>query len=198
MLSCFWGVCWSCLLNMEPKFKLQIRDASPEDAGIVREISLSASVSSDSQKSCGFVDFETPSEEEYQIRIKDNGLFYIAEISGEVVGFMANYSNQTLDDQLFPHDKIMQRFLREGRSFVYGEQLAVVPRHRENGIGRLMFEHCLDNISASYPMFYGAIAHHPFRNEPSISLCEQKGLEFFEELRDGILTFGLYQKTLLK
>lgn len=181
---------------MKYKPNLRIRNARIEDAKVIRGISLLSSISSDSRKPCGFVDFETPSEEEYKIRIKDNDFFYIAEISGEVIGFMANYSSQMLDDRLFPHDKIIQRVLREERPFVYGEQLAVTSKHRRNGIGRLLFEHCLNNITNSYQIFYGAIAHNPFRNKPSISLCEQMGLNFFEELADGTLTFGLYKKEL--
>jgi hypothetical protein len=181
---------------MRSKLKLRIRNASSEDAGIVRELSLSACISSSSRRSCGFVDFETPSEEEYQVRIRSNSHFYVAELSGTVIGFMANYSSQVLENRLFPHDKIMKHFLEKEKPFVYGEQLTVTSKHRENGVGRLLFEHCLNDIIGSYPVFFGAIAHNPFRNEPSISLCEQMGLGFFEELEDGVLTFGLYKKLL--
>ena len=175
-----------------------VRNANIDDANSVRQISLDSSISRNSNEITGFVEFETPSEEEYKIRIKDNPFFYVAEENGEIIGFLANYTNDFLKRLKLDNDEIMKHILVKPFLFIYSEQVAVTEKYRMKNVAQNLYKKFFNDARTNgYKIIYGVVSHHPIRNIASIKLVEKLGFREIQEIKvyDG-LVFGAYRKDL--
>jgi GNAT superfamily N-acetyltransferase len=177
---------------------MNIRRAMPPDARHVREIALASTITRDSQKSIGMVEYPNLTEEEYAQRILLTPFFYIVEEGHVVIGFSSGYDNSTIDMQTFADDEIISHISKKERPFVYWDQLAFSKEHQGRGIGRKLGIHLINDVSSNgYRRIYSAVSHKPIRHKLSINLSRRLGFFPEEEIEvyNG-LVFGIYRKTI--
>lgn len=169
-----------------------IKKARVEDAEDIRKLSLELTVSRPEGR--GFVEFKTPSLEEYRMRLFAEWLFsYVAEDEGKIVGFSLSY----YDGSYFMGTNPIFSYLRtKPKPFIYSEQLGVQKTYQRKGIGialqRILFDDARERGDRT---IWGAVAHNP-ANEPSIYLLKKMGYTSEEEIDVDEMVFGIYKKEL--
>lgn len=168
-----------------------IRNAKLSDAKKILEIIKSANINRYSPEITGFVELPIPSLKKIANQISENPYFYVAEESKGVVGFLSAFTDQRLEE-FQDRENLENHLLEKERPFIYWELLGTDKKYQEQGIGKMLSEHLL-NETRNYPTLYGPISHKPHKNTVSIKLLEDLGWKPSEEINacDGI-TFGIY------
>jgi len=175
----------------------RVRIAKVDDARIIRSISIASNVTRDSGAKTGFVEYETPGEDGYVERIKDNPFFYVAESEKGVVGFLSCFADTTIHKLGLDRDEIAMHVSKKPIPFIYADQLAVIDIFWKRGVavGSLMSAFLGDASAAGYREVWAAVSHSPIRNLAARNLCANFGFRCHEEIHayKG-LVFGIYKK----
>lgn len=136
-------------------------------------------------------------EDEYGARL--NPFFTVAEVCGEVVGFLMCYSEAFLcelkqDNRIGHEDGIVSFLEQQPSPFLFGDQIGVNKKHQHSGIGRqLLQDMCNRIIPAGNFNWYVSVLHHPIKNQESIDFVTNFGFHRSGEVqnRDGFI-WGMY------
>ena len=133
-----------------------IRRAREEDAEEIRKLSISLTVPRTSKVKTGFIEYKTPSEKDFKTRIKESKLFYVAEDSNNIIGFLSAYTDIILRKLDLSEDKIIQHILKNRHRFVYYDQLAIEKVYQGKGIGKLLLKTHMNEVADNkYKVIYG-------------------------------------------
>lgn len=129
--------------------------------------------------------------------------FFVVETSGERVGgflmcYDRNFIQSLIEEGQEEHERGILNFIQSVEpveNFVYGGEIGVDPKARQQGIGRKMLERVFALMrDKGIRRMYAAILHGPVQNLTSIAFATATGAENIGEARndDGLL-WGLYR-----
>jgi len=176
---------------------MKIRLAVPNDCKAIRQLSLDYSIDRFSDEISGFVDFQTPSEDEYALRINSNSFFYVAEFNGEVIGFISGYNSTQLKKLNSNNDPIKSQILLNGNNLVYIEQLAVTVQFRRRRVGSSLLAKLISVANQLWiSEIFGVVSLSPKLNQSSLELLLKSGFILCDDTTVNDLTFGVYYQHL--
>lgn len=168
-----------------------IRNAIVSDAKAIHEMTLKLSVKSDSNSPTGFVDFPTRSIKEYEKLITSTKYFLVLEVQHQIIGFLAAYPSETLNDRYWYDDKIINH-IDDDMPYLYAEQIGIIPEFRGNKLSEKLQEHLISTLNG-HKSIWLAISHRPIKNLYSIKAVKRNGFKLIKEINEYGIVFGLYQ-----
>jgi hypothetical protein len=175
---------------------MKVRRARREDIRGIQNLISSNTVPRDFRGKSGLVEYPMPSAKLLS-KMVESELFLVCEREGCIAGFLGAYTDKFLET--LPTSELSYLILIKKRPLVYGEIIVVDANSRGSWIPSLLFDSCFEIMhNSGIETIYGAIAHFPFRNAPSIGLVKRLEFKLVEEFTDSKgLEFGIYKKTLL-
>jgi ribosomal protein S18 acetylase RimI-like enzyme len=130
--------------------------------------------------------------EEYQTRVALPGPSMLATWRQEPVGFLLAAEIAALQEAAL-HDSAVEVALNEGHpSPVLVDQIAVLPTHRESGVGSALYRAMIE--AARGCTLYADIMHAPVRNARSLNFFhERRGWTLQAEVMEGPYAWGVYR-----
>lgn len=177
---------------------MPVRKALEQDAKKIHELAASLGINYQNPQDTGFIVYVLP-EDEYRKRAGESDYFYVHEAGGAIEGFLMCYDDETLaglsrSGALDHEDAIAGYLLKQGKPFVFGDQIGINPEKARQGLGKGMIRRLFTDMRASnIRSVYVCILHSPARNQASISFCKGIGFRELAEVtnRDG-LVWGVY------
>ena len=170
---------------------MAIRAAHEWDIEFIIPLTDSSNIERNCSREIGFVEFDTPTREEYALRMSNNPFFYIIEQEKTPIGFLASYPDSYLEH--LPKTKLVEDFQSRNPPFVYAEQLAFLPEHRRKGHAKEAFARLFEDAKRlGYVSIYGAVVQKPHQNKPVENLLHSLGFKPVGKQADKELLFDIY------
>ena len=159
-----------------------LRKATYEDLEQIVELANAVKLNYDNPQKDGFIVYVLDSEQ-YQLRIENSGLFYVAEQDKEIIGYLMCYSNEEFDKlyslgELDHEDQLTETIFNKPGKFVFGDHIAVKLGSNYHGVGkslmnRLFFDLQKENIS----LMYVGVLEKPVKNITSKRFVTSLGFQ---------------------
>ena len=171
-----------------------IRAAHEQDIEFIISLTDTSNIERNCSRETGFVEFDTPTREEYALRMSSNPFFYIIEQEKTPIGFLASYPDSSLER--LPKTKLLGYIKSKDPPFVYAEQVAILPKHKRKGHAKEAFARLFEDAERlGYVSIYGAVVQEPHQNKPMEKILHSLGFKPVGKQAEKGLLFDIYCHT---
>ena len=175
------------------------RKAVPEDVQAVvalgKQLELREGEDPSDACSHGFLIYVKPGEA-YEKRFSLSQYCSVAELDGEIVGFLIAHDAEELTamGDLLKYPQVLKEYLfaLEHPHWIYIDQIAVGPKHQKQGIGQSLYDFTFGDTKKSLLVAGNTLS--PIPNEASYQFFSKNGHTLLSELKEGKWRFGMYGK----